>query len=157
MFLCVLIGGSFGKCLINLISNSENITQVVILPLTETEKKAIKEKVINALRQAYDPEIPVNVYDLGLVYDVRIKDDKTIEIDMTLTAPGCPIAGMVVAIVEATVQEALGDEYKVKVNLVWDPPWSPERVTPQGREALKELYGYDIVSEWLKQYKSGET
>ncbi len=117
------------------------------------DKEEIKKKVIEALRKTYDPEIPVNVYDLGLVYDIRVGDDKTVEIDMTMTAPGCPVASMVVMMTEAMVQEALGDDYKVKVNLVWDPPWSPDRVTPEGREQLKEIYGYDIVEEWKKRYQ----
>ncbi|RLE61493.1 MAG: phenylacetic acid degradation protein [Thermoprotei archaeon] len=124
--------------------------------MKEGEKEEIRRKVIEALRKTYDPEIPVNVYDLGLIYDIRIKDDKTVEIDMTMTAPGCPVAGMVVAITEATVQEELGEEYKVKVNLVWDPPWTPKRVTPEGRKVLKEIFGYDIVAEWEKRMEQGE-
>lgn len=117
------------------------------------DKEEVKKKVIEALRKTYDPEIPVNVYDLGLIYDIRVGDDKTVEIDMTMTAPGCPVAGMVVMMTEAMVQEELGDEYKVKVNLVWDPPWTPDRVTPEGREQLKEIFGYDIVEEWKKRYQ----
>lgn len=120
--------------------------------LTEKEKEEIKQKVIEALKETYDPEIPVNVYDLGLIYKIEVDDKGNVEIDMTLTAPGCPIAGMVVAMVEANVQEKLGSEHEVKVNLVWDPPWTPKRVTPEGRKLLKELFGYDIVGEWIKQY-----
>lgn len=123
--------------------------------MKDEEKEEIKRKVIEALKKTYDPEIPVNVYDLGLIYDIRVKDDKTVEIDMTLTAPGCPVAGMVVAIAEATVQEELGEDYRVVVNLVWDPPWTPQRVTPEGRKALKEIFGYDVVAEWEKKMKEG--
>jgi len=115
-------------------------------------KEEVKRKVIEALKRAYDPEIPVNVYDLGLIYDVRVDDDGNVEIDMTLTAPGCPMAAMVASIVEAEVREAVGYDKDVKVNLVWDPPWDPRRVTPEGRKRLKEIFGYDVVEEWIRRY-----
>ena len=122
------------------------------LRLMEEERKALKEKAIEALKKVYDPEIPINVYDLGLVYGVEVDDEGNVEVNMTLTAPGCPIAGMVVAMTKSALKEELG-EGKVKVNLVWDPPWTPERITEEGRKRLKEVYGYDVVSEWVKRSK----
>jgi len=116
-------------------------------------KEEIRKKVIEALKRAYDPEIPLNVYDLGLIYDIRIDDEGNVEIDMTLTAPGCPMASMVASIVEVEVREAVGYDKDVKVNIVWDPPWNPKRVTPEGRELLKKMFGYDVVGEWIKRYE----
>ncbi len=115
----------------------------------------IRRKVIEALKSTYDPEIPVNVYDLGLVYRVDVDEEGRVEVDMTMTAPGCPVAGMVVAMVEAAIREAVGPDRSVRVNLVWDPPWTPERVTPEGRERLREIYGYDVVGEWIKRARGG--
>ena len=121
--------------------------------LTEEEVKKIKEKVIAVLKESYDPEIPVNVWDLGLIYRVNVTKEGVIEIDMTLTTPGCPIAGMVAEIVKENVTEAFGGKYEVKVNLVWDPPWTPNKVTEEGRKQLQEIYGYDIVGEWIERMK----
>lgn len=121
--------------------------------LSETEKEMIKSKVVEALRNVYDPEIPVNVYDLGLVYRVDVADDGQVEVDMTLTAPGCPIATMILSSAEASIRENVPEIKGVKVRLVWDPPWNPLRVTPEGREALKKLFGYDVVEEWIQRYR----
>lgn len=120
--------------------------------MSENEgKRHVLENIISVLKNLYDPEIPVNVYDLGLIYRIDIKGGKQVEIDMTLTTPGCPVAYSIMMMVEGSVREALGDEYDVKVNLVWDPPWSPVKVTEEGRTLLKELFGYDVVEEWLKK------
>ena len=120
--------------------------------MSESEgKRHVLENIISVLKNLYDPEIPVNVYDLGLIYRIDIKGGKQVEIDMTLTTPGCPVAYSIMMMVEGSVREALGDEYDVKVNLVWDPPWSPAKVTEEGRTLLKELFGYDVVEEWLKK------
>lgn len=120
----------------------------------DEDKRRVLEKIINVLRNVYDPEIPVNIYDLGLIYKIDIKSDKQIEINMTLTTPGCPVAYSIMMMVEGAVREGLEGEYDVKVNLVWDPPWSPAKVTEEGKALLKELFGYDVVEEWLK--KEGE-
>lgn len=121
----------------------------------EEVSREIRQKVIEALKGTFDPEIPVNVYDLGLVYRIDVDEEGNVEVDMTMTAPGCPVAGMVVAMVEAAIREAVGPDRRVKVNLVWDPPWTPERVTPEGRERLREIYGYDVVGEWIKRARGG--
>jgi len=116
-------------------------------------KERVRSKVIAALREAYDPEIPVNVYDLGLVYGVDVDDEGNVEISMTLTAVGCPMAGLIIYRIEEEVRSKVPEAKSVKVKLVWEPMWSPERITPEGREMLKKLYGYDVVEEWIKRYK----
>ena len=117
------------------------------------DKEQVRSKVIAALREAYDPEIPVNVYDLGLVYGVDVDDEGNVEISMTLTAVGCPMAGLIIYRIEEEVRSKVPEAKSVKVKLVWEPMWSPERITPEGREMLKKLYGYDVVEEWIKRYK----
>lgn len=84
--------------------------------------------IIAALRTVHDPEIPVNIYDLGLIYRIEPKDDGLVEIDMTLTAPGCPVAGEMLSWVEKAVIELDGIE-KVAVRLVFEPPWDSSRMT----------------------------
>ena len=93
------------------------------------KQKAIEEKVIDAIRQVYDPEIPVNIYDLGLIYAINVDDASgRVEIKMTLTAPACPVAGQIVADVEQRV-ENIAEVPSAKVELVWDPPWSREMMS----------------------------
>lgn len=92
------------------------------------------EWVIDALKTVYDPEIPVNIYDLGLVYRVEIKDS-FVEIDMTLTAPGCPVAETFPGMVERSVELVPGIN-KAVVEIVWDPPWSPDLISEAARLEL---------------------
>jgi len=96
--------------------------------------KVTKEKVLEALKTVYDPEIPFNIVDLGLIYDVNIEDGR-VYIKMTMTFPGCPLAGHITMQVEETVRRIEGVE-DVHVELVWDPPWTPDRISPQLREEL---------------------
>jgi FeS assembly SUF system protein len=99
----------------------------------------LKERVVDALRSLYDPEIPVNIYDLGLIYDLKVdEDDGRIEIQMTLTAPACPVAETFPAVVEEEVFSLAGVR-DVKVELVWDPPWSKARMTEAARLELGML------------------
>ncbi len=86
------------------------------------------ERVIAALRTVYDPEIPVNIYDLGLIYRIEPKEPAFVDIDMTLTAPGCPVAGEMLKWVETAVLEVEGVE-SADVNLVFDPPWDKSRMS----------------------------
>ncbi len=113
----------------------------------------LKKKVVEALKDIYDPEIPVNIYDLGLIYDLKIDEEGKVYIKMTLTAPGCPIASLIVMQTDAAIREVKGVK-DVKIELVWDPPWSPKMITPEGREQLKMMFGYDIVEKWIKQYEA---
>ena len=100
------------------------------MPVTE-------EQVIDVLRTCFDPEIPLNVYDLGLIYDISIMGDK-VTIKMTLTAPGCPMAGQIGPDVETHLLELEGVNDAV-VEMVWDPPWTPEMLRPEAKELLAGL------------------
>jgi len=99
--------------------------------MTET---LTKEKVIDALKEVYDPEIPVNVVDLGLIYDVDL-DDGDVAVNMTLTAAGCGMGPYIAQQAEWAISEIDGVE-DVKVELVFDPPWSPDRITDDGKKLL---------------------
>jgi len=92
------------------------------------DKEALKDQIIEQLKTVYDPEIPVNIYDLGLIYRVDIDDDANVDIDMTLTAPGCPVAQTFPGTVECKVKEVEGVN-DAHVELVWDPPWNQDQMT----------------------------
>lgn len=98
----------------------------------ETAAKPLKTEVIAALRTVFDPEIPANIYDLGLIYALDISADGDVLIRMTLTAPGCPVAQTFPATVANAVRDVAGVR-EVKVELVWDPPWSPKRMSEAAR------------------------
>ena len=100
-----------------------------------------KEDVISALKAVYDPEIPVNIVDLGFIYDVRI-DGGEVEVDMTLTVPGCPMHQILVKQAEDAVGGIEGVE-KVSVNLTFEPKWSVEMITEDGMAKLRDL-GYKV-------------
>jgi Predicted metal-sulfur cluster biosynthetic enzyme len=93
------------------------------------------DAIIEALRSVYDPEIPVNVFDLGLIYGLTVAVNGDVDIDMTLTAPACPVAGELPAAVADTVAQVDGVG-KVSVRLVWEPRWSPERMSEDARLAI---------------------
>ena len=91
--------------------------------------------VVNALKNVYDPEIPVNVYDLGLIYEVDVKSEQEVDITMTLTAPNCPMADIVLNDVETYVKDIQGVE-KVNVNLTFDPPWDKNMLSDEAKLEL---------------------
>ena len=93
------------------------------------------DNVVEACRTVHDPEIPVNIYDLGLVYRVAISEENHVEVDMTLTAPGCPVAGEMPLQVQAAVETVEGVR-EARVDLVFDPPWDPSRMSEDARLAL---------------------
>jgi len=95
----------------------------------------IETKIVEALKGVYDPEIPVNVYDLGLIYDVAVDGNHSVTITMTLTAPNCPLADFIVLQVKESV-EAIEDVNSVDIRLVFDPPWSKDMMS---EEAMLEL------------------
>lgn len=103
-------------------------------PIAEVDEAVLLEGIIAALKTVYDPEIPVNIYDLGLIYDVRI-NRQIVEVDMTLTAPGCPVAHTFPGMVERTVAMVPGIAGAV-VDLVWDPPWTPDLISEAARLEL---------------------
>lgn len=94
-----------------------------------------KEEILDALREVYDPEIPINIVDLGLIYDVQITDQK-VHVKFTLTAPGCPLSELLSAEVRERLLKIKGIKEAI-VEVVWDPPWTPEKIN---REALENLF-----------------
>ena len=91
---------------------------------------SLRERIIAALREIYDPEIPVNVYDLGLIYTIEIDPPGVVEVEMTLTTPGCPVAQTFPGTVESAIQEVDGVS-AAHVELVWDPPWCVDNLTDE--------------------------
>jgi FeS assembly SUF system protein len=117
------------------VGNTGSEAQASSSALPKDELDRLTEAIVAALKTVYDPEIPVDIYELGLVYKVDIDDDRNVTIDMTLTAPGCPVAGDMPGWVENAVGmvEGVND---VKVNLVFDPPWDHSRMSDEARVAL---------------------
>ena len=103
------------------------------LPPEELDR--LTDDIVAALKTVYDPEIPADIYELGLIYRVDIADDRAVAIDMTLTAPGCPVAGEMPLWVENAVATVPGVR-DVKVNMVFDPPWEQSRMSDEARIAL---------------------
>jgi FeS assembly SUF system protein len=99
------------------------------------ERELTKASVIEALRTVFDPEIPVNIYDLGLIYSFDIDPEQGVDIRMTLTAPACPVADILPLQVKKAVHEIAGAS-RVDVELVWDPPWGVERMSEEARLQL---------------------
>lgn len=103
------------------------------IPADDVER--LTADMIAALKTIYDPEIPVDIYELGLIYKVEIDDDRKVKIDMTLTAPGCPVAGEMPGWVDNAVRTVEGVQ-DVEVSMVFDPPWSPDRMSEEAQVAL---------------------
>jgi FeS assembly SUF system protein len=103
------------------------------LPPEEVDR--LTDDIVAALKTVYDPEIPADIYELGLIYRVDIADDRAVAIDMTLTAPGCPVAGEMPLWVENAVSAVPGVK-DVKVNMTFDPPWDQSRMSDEARIAL---------------------
>lgn len=103
--------------------------------LSPEEIDRLTDDIVAALKTVYDPEIPSDIYELGLIYRVDIDDSRNVTIDMTLTAPGCPVAGEMPGWVENAVSLVAGIQ-SVKVNMVFDPPWDQSRMSDEARVAL---------------------
>jgi FeS assembly SUF system protein len=103
------------------------------LPPEEVER--LKADMVSALKTVFDPEIPVDIYELGLIYRIDIDGDRNVDLDMTLTAPGCPVAGEMPRWVENAISAVPGVG-QVKVNLVFDPPWDMSRMSDEAKLAL---------------------
>lgn len=103
--------------------------------LSQAELDALTDKLVDQLKTVFDPEIPVDIYELGLIYKVDVSDDCDVAIDMTLTAPGCPVAGDMPGWVEDAVM-AIEDVKSCTVNLVFDPPWDPSRMSDEAKLQL---------------------
>lgn len=102
------------------------------------EMARITADVVKALKTVYDPEIPVDIYELGLIYKVDLSDERLLAVDMTLTAPGCPVAGEMPGWVEGALRGIAGVE-DVKVNMTFDPPWTPDRMSDEAKLELGYL------------------
>lgn len=121
---------------------TEEVTSETTPPvsaLSDAEIERLTNDMVAALKTVYDPEIPCDIYELGLIYRIDVDDDRNVVIDMTLTAPGCPVAGEMPVWVEnaARTVEGVAD---VEVNLVFDPPWTTDRMSDEARVALNMFY-----------------
>ena len=110
-------------------------TETKATPLTQVQLDDLTGLIIAQLKTVFDPEIPVDVFELGLIYKIDVDDDMKVEIDMTLTAPGCPVAGTMPGWVEEAVAQVPGVT-KVKVNMTFDPPWDPSRMSEEAKLEL---------------------
>src|ERR1700677_27629 len=99
------------------------------------EMTRLTDEIVNALKSVYDPEIPADIYELGLIYKVDVDDDRAVAIDMTLTTPNCPSAAELPGMVENAVAGVPGVR-EAKVTIVWDPPWDPSRMSDEARAVL---------------------
>lgn len=113
----------------------EDFVAVAGVPLQPGSPVAEKAAVIEALHRVYDPEIPVDIYELGLIYSLAIAPDGKVDIEMSLTAPACPVAGEMPGMVARAVAEVEGTG-EVEVSLVWEPAWTPERMSEDAKLAL---------------------
>ncbi|NNE58738.1 MAG: SUF system Fe-S cluster assembly protein [Hellea sp.] len=107
-------------------------------PPTQEELERITADVIGQIKTVYDPEIPVDIYELGLIYKVELEDDRTLKIDMTLTAPGCPVAGEMPMWVQEAC-EVIAGVRKVEVSMTFDPPWTMDRMSEEAKLELNML------------------
>ncbi|WP_213271303.1 SUF system Fe-S cluster assembly protein [Hyphomonas sp.] len=112
--------------------------QDAVSAIPQDELDRLTDALIAAFKTVYDPEIPVDIYELGLIYKVDIDDDRKVDIEMTLTAPGCPVAGEMPGWVETAARSVEGIK-AVEVSLTFDPPWDPSRMSDEARLALNML------------------
>ena len=103
--------------------------------LSQAELDRLTDDLVTALKTVFDPEIPVDIYELGLIYKVDVNDDRDVLVEMTLTAPGCPVAGEMPGWVEAAVMKVEGVK-SARANLVFDPPWDPSKMSDEAKLAL---------------------
>ena len=103
--------------------------------LPQDEQARLTDAIVEALKTVYDPEIPADIYEIGLIYKIDIADDRAVTVDMTLTTPNCPAAQDLPKSVENAVASVPGVG-EVKVNVVWDPPWDPSRMSDEARLTL---------------------
>lgn len=109
--------------------------QPFVSTIAPEELDRMTDDIIAALKTVYDPEIPADIYELGLIYRIDIEDDKTVKIEMTLTAPGCPVAGEMPGWVENAVNTVEGVAH-VEVTMTFDPPWTPDRMSEEAQVAI---------------------
>ncbi len=115
---------------------AEEYTATAGEPLPKGSLSAPREDIVNALKTVSDPEIPINIYDMGFVYDIRQQEDGDVEIDMTLTAPTCPVAGILPQ-QAADAVAALCGVGRVTVKVVWEPAWTPDKMSEDAKAVLE--------------------
>ena len=120
---------------VNLFTNSANALTTQLQNMTPEEKLKIEERIVEVLKTVYDPEIPVDIYNLGLIYRIDLHDDGILELDMTLTAPNCPAADFIVEDVRTKLDGITGIK-DAKVNLVFEPEWDKNMMTEEAKLEL---------------------
>lgn len=110
-------------------------TEATATAIPAEELARLTDDIVSALKTVYDPEIPADIYELGLIYKIDIEDDRSVKIDMTLTAPGCPVAGEMPGWVQNAVGAVEGVS-NVDVAMVFDPPWTPDRMSEEAQVAV---------------------
>jgi FeS assembly SUF system protein len=115
--------------------NNQTLVERACDPSKTPQQKALEEKVIERIKTVYDPEIPVNIYELGLIYSIDITPENEVTVKMTLTAPACPVAGELPPQVEKTI-EMIPEVKSARVDLVWDPPWSKDMMSEAAKLEL---------------------
>ncbi len=103
--------------------------------MTSEEKLKLEERIVDVLKTVYDPEIPVNIYDLGMIYEIDVKDDGSVDVDMTFTAPSCPAADFILEDVRTKIESVEGVK-QANVNLVFEPAWDQSMMSEEAREEL---------------------
>ena len=103
--------------------------------MTQQEKTQIEERIVDVLKTVYDPEIPVNIWDLGMIYKIDVKDDGNVEVDMTFTAPNCPAADFILEDVRTKVESVEG-VFSADINLVFEPAWDQSMMSEEARVEL---------------------
>jgi len=111
---------------------------------TDCDPNVLREEIVEAIRTIKDPEIPVNIYDLGLIYGIEIDDACNVKIMMTLTTPNCPVADALPSSVKEKVRSLAGVG-EVNVEMTWEPQWTPEKMTPEAKSAM-DLMGIDAAN-----------
>jgi FeS assembly SUF system protein len=117
------------------VSEQPSRTQVTASALSPQELDAFTTKLVVALKTVYDPEIPVDIYELGLIYKVDVADNKDVTVDMTLTAPNCPVAGEMPGMVKSALEKVEGVG-AITVKMTFDPPWTPDRMSEEAKLEL---------------------
>jgi len=113
--------------------------QAASAPIAADGLEAVKQKVVEVLKLVYDPEIPVSIYELGLVYDIAVQPSGHVDIKMTLTSPACPVAQDLPLMAKSRV-ETVAEVTEADVEIVWDPPWTPEMMSDEAKVALDMFY-----------------
>lgn len=116
-------------------TQAESAGAQTVSAIPAEELARLTDDIVSALKTVYDPEIPADIYELGLVYKIDIEDDRSVKIDMTLTAPGCPVAGEMPGWVQNAVGAVEGVS-DVEVNMTFDPPWTPDRMSEEAQVAV---------------------